>query len=150
MALVLADIRAALTTQIKAAVTNAQMSGYLLANPTTPSFELQLHEHDGVTYDLAMGRGLDQLKLVLRGFVSNGFDIEAQKRLDGWLASSGGESIKAAVESDRTLGGTVSDAHVSSAGGHRTFSITTMAVGVAPVNQLYLGAEWIIDILGKG
>jgi hypothetical protein len=144
VATLLADIRAALTTQVKAVVTDAQMSGYLLASPTTPSFELQLHEHDGITYDLAMGRGLDKWRLVLRGFVSNGFDIEAQKRLDGWLASSGGESIKAAVESDRTLGGAVSNVHVSSAGGHRSFTVASL-----PHIQ-FLGAEWIVDILSKG
>lgn len=145
----LATIRSAIAANVKAAVKGAQCSGYLLDQPTTPSFELAVHP-DGIDYDLAMSRGLDKVVLLLRGFVSSGFDVSSQKRLDGWMKSTGGESVKAAIEvrdgpqNNVTLGGLVQDCQVTHVTEPRTFTVS----GVS--NAIHIGAEWTIELLATG
>lgn len=139
-AMSLASVRAGLAANIKAAIRDAQCNGYLLASPTAPGFEVEPSE---VQYDLAMGRGVDEWTLIVRGFVGDASDIGAQKQLDAWLASSGAVSVKAAIESDRTLGGAASTLRVTQAAGYRKY-------GAPGSNITYLGAEWTVVVDGPG
>lgn len=134
----LTDIREALAANL-ASITGLQQSAYLLSNPTPPAAEVQPSEID---YDAAFQRGMDEWTLIVRVFVGVSSDIGAQKRLDGMIASSGASSIKAAVESDRTLGGAVDDLRVTRCTGYRVFA----REGGAGV----LGAEWEVQVIARG
>lgn len=115
--------------------TDPQVSPYGLTNPTLPS--LMLIGLDEITYDRAMQRGLDEWTFILQGLVGLVSDIGAQKLLDQMLDSTGAASVKAAVETDRTLGGAVHDTRVVSTTGYRQY---TMSLGEV------LGCEWLIRV----
>ena len=73
--------------------------------------------------------------------VSTSVDETAQNALDGYLASSGTGSVFAALESDKTLGGSAQNSTVS--------QITTY--GFVPWNDLrYWGAELAVNVLATG
>lgn len=133
MAAIREALRAALRT-----IPGCQVSAYLLANPTLPSLMITAGE---VEYDTAMARGLDTWTLLVQGMVALTTDEGQQKQLDKWRASSGAESVKAAVESDRTLGGVVQDARVVMVSEDRVY-------GIDP--NLRLGCEWTVRVLATG
>lgn len=111
-----------------------QFTGYLLTPPEPPCFEIDF-PNDGLVFDVG---GSDQLQLIVRGIVSLGEPDEAQQTLDEWLDNEGSTSVKAAIESDRTLGGSVANLNVTRATGHRRLA--------TPDGAAYLAAEWTVDI----
>lgn len=138
----LANIRAGIAANIRAAIPEAICTGYLLESPISPAFEV---EFAGQVYDSAMSRGLDEWRFTIRGLVSQSvLDEGAQKKLDAWLASTGGESIKAALEADRTLDGSVSDSRVERVGPVRQFS------PISSPGTSYYGAEWTLMAIAAG
>lgn len=135
----LADIRSALASQIRDVFPDTQVTGYNLPNAFAPAFEVEL---DRIVYDGAMASGLAEAFFTIRGFASGGTDVASQMRLDPWLMSAGG-SLKDAIDSDRTLGGTVMDS--------RLISLSKIAVfsqdrGVTN----FFGAEWTLRVLVSG
>jgi len=67
------------------------------------------------TFDLNNARGLDQANLDVFVIVQRFSERTGQNKLDKYLAGSGDYSIKAAIESDRTLGGACNTLRVTSA-----------------------------------
>ena len=67
------------------------------------------------TFDLNNARGLDQANLDVFVIVQRFSERTGQDKLDTYLAGSGNNSIKAAIESDRTLGGACNTLRVTSA-----------------------------------
>ena len=67
------------------------------------------------TFDLNNARGLDQANLDVFVVVQRFSERTGQNKLDKFLAGSGAYSIKAAIESDRTLGGACDTLRVTSA-----------------------------------
>jgi hypothetical protein len=126
-------LRAALDT-----IADWQVSAYMLASPTPPAMHIFPEEID---YDGAMHRGMDTLMFTVEAFAGISSDIGAQKKLDQMLAPSGATSVKAAVEADRTLGGIVSDLHITKATGYRVYELHGAAR--APV----LGCQWSVEII---
>jgi hypothetical protein len=138
----LSVIRSGLVTNLNA-IPNVQISGYRLANPTPPG----IHVFPGagsqdITYDLAMHRGLDRVPFTVQAFVGATTDQGAQKLLDKFINPTGTQSVKTAVEADRTLSGAVQDLHVTSCTGDRIY----VTEGRTPL----LGAEWVVEILALG
>lgn len=131
----LATIRAGIAANLST-ISGLNASAYVRSKPPLPAAEV---EPDGTTYDLAMGRGLDRMKMRVRVFVGLISDTGAQKRLDLMLASTGATSVKTAIEADRQLGGAVADLRVTGVSGYRIYG----ADGPSPV----LGAEWDIEVL---
>lgn len=132
----LAAIRTGLTTNITAVVTDAIMTGYLVTPPTDVCFEIDTITNTEITFS----RGLDEIELVVRGIIKAGEPDEAQKRIDNWLDGTGGESVKAAIETDKTLGGACDTCRVTSWRGPLRFG--------ADPNTLWLCAEWTVQIYG--
>lgn len=66
-----------------------------------------------IEFDKAMGRGLDQYEFNIVIFVERMDSRNAEGLLDGYAASAGATSVKAAIESARTLGGACSDLRVT-------------------------------------
>lgn len=67
------------------------------------------------TFDLNNARGLDQANLDVVVLVQRLSERSGQNDLDKYLAGSGDFSIKAAIESDLTLGGACNTLRVTSA-----------------------------------
>ena len=139
----LADIRAGIAANLatlQGAPDNVQISAYMLANPTPPT--LQVMGPDEIDYDQAMSRGMDEWRIIVQGFVGAATDEGSQVNLDEWLAPFGALSVKAAIESDRTLGGAVMDSYVESASGYKLYTLDSQFQ--------VLGAEWIVRLLKAG
>lgn len=134
------DIREGLRANIEAGVTDFQVSAYMLANPTPPTIHLFPEE---VMYDEAMRRGLDEIRITVQAFVGLVSDQGAQVRLDELLAPAGAGSLKAAVEADPTLGGTVDDLRVVGATGYKVYSVGGQVSTV-------LGCEWTVHVIAIG
>lgn len=68
-----------------------------------------------IDFDAAMARGLDTAHVDVLLIVQR-MDVQSgQDALDGYLAGTGSGSVKAAIEADKTLSGSCSDARVLSA-----------------------------------
>ena len=135
----LAELRAGLATNL-GTIADVQVSAYMLGNPTPPTIHLLPEE---ITYDGAMGRGMDTWTITVQAFVGLVSDVGAQKRLDQMLAPTGATSVKAAVEADRTLGGKCSDLRVVSASGYKVYALAGQQGAV-------LGCEWTVQIIAIG
>jgi len=124
-----------------ATIVGVQSNAYMISAPTPPCFFVQPGEVD---YNTTMQGGTYRWELVLTGLASLGStDVGAQKILDRWLARTGPSSVRAAIESDRTLGGVVQEVEVPSASGYRIYQRDGSG-GVA------LGAEWTVIVYARG
>lgn len=133
----MAAIREGLAANLRA-IQGFDVSAYLKSNPNPPAIHLY---PDEVTYDAAMNRGLDDLYFIVQAFVATSLDQDAQQKLDLMLAKSGATSIKAAIESDRTLGGVVSDTHVVNSDTYTTYERGD--------GSILLGANWRVRVLAN-
>jgi hypothetical protein len=116
-----------------------QVSAKMLANPTPPAAHVFPAE---TQFDRAFGRGQDFQILTVQVLVGTVMDEAAQDQLDAYLAGSGAQSVKAAVESDKTLGGACFDLRVVSATGYRRIT----QEGQPEV----LVCEWSVEVNGPG
>jgi hypothetical protein len=69
-------------------------------NPPVAVIQIQ-----SVTYHRAMGGGLSEWDFVISVVAGRMGDRSAQRTLDDWMSWDGASSIRAAIESDKTLGG---------------------------------------------
>jgi hypothetical protein len=134
----LADIRAGLA-QALSAIPGVQANAYATSAPTPPCFFVQ---PDDITYDTALRRGYDTWRMRVTGLAALTFSEGGQMVLDQWLATAGANSVKAALETDVTLGGVAETLTVQSVTGYRTYQ--REAGGVA------LGAEWTVLVYARG
>ena len=66
------------------------------------------------SYRSTMGRGTYHLDVEIGVFTSTGVDRVGQRKLAAFASQTGDASIRAAIETDSTLGGTVSTSYLSS------------------------------------
>jgi hypothetical protein len=111
----ISDIREGLARNL-AVIADVQVSAYMPLSPTMPAIYVTPASID---YDRSMMRGLDVLTFTLTAMISLGLDKSSQVRLDGLMSPSGGESVKEAIEAERTLGGIVQDVRVTRVAGYR-------------------------------
>jgi hypothetical protein len=127
-----ASIRAGLVANL--APLGLQSKGYVLGSPSPPTIECF---PSGVQYDAAMQRGMDELTWTVRITVALTLDVPAQEKLDQYLAKAGSLSVKALIESEPTLGGSVDDLHVSEATGYQ----------LDPDTGQKLSADWTVNLI---
>jgi len=128
-------VREALAANLSV-IPNVQVSAYMLANPSPPA----IHLYPGPTeFHQAMGGGAEFWSFTVQAFVALVSDIGSQQRLDRMLASDGPDSVRAALESDPTLGGECDDLIVTERTGYQIFS----PQGRGEI----LGAEWSVRVL---
>ena len=131
----IATIREGLARNLES-LRNVQVSAYMLASPTPPC----LHIFPAtVEYDRSMHRGLDFVNFTIEAFVAFGLDQGGQIRLDKMLSPTGLDSVKEAIERDRTLGQMVQDLWVSRMSNYRTVQIPNQ-------NDEALSATWIVTV----
>jgi len=91
---------------------------------------------DRLVYDLNARRGADTYFFTIMLLVGRADDRAAQNNLDAFIVGDG--SIKAAVESDRTLGGVANTCRVTEMGNY-----SSMSVG----DTLYLAASFTVEVV---
>lgn len=128
----LGDVRAGIAANLDS-IEDVQISAYVLSNPTPPVIWVRPRPESS-TYHRAMGDGLSELVMLVQAYVGTPTDVGAQKHLDRFLDLTGPDSVKAAVESDKTLGGVADDLVVQECTGYLEYQ--------RPDGSTALGAEW--------
>jgi hypothetical protein len=127
-------IREALAATLSTVI-GIQVSPWMLGNPLPPT----AHIFPGpVDYHQAMQNGHSNWELTVQVLVPNVSDIGSQQQMDGFLATDGALSVKAALESERTLGGAVDTLQVVSTTGYKVFDL--------PSGSEALGADWTVRV----
>lgn len=104
-------VRAGLGTALDT-ITGLRVFDYVPDSLSPPAAVVEPLEVD---YDEAMNRGLDFYRAFILVIVGRMSDRSSQDRLDAYVTGSGASSVKAALETDRTLGGACSTLQVTSA-----------------------------------
>lgn len=122
-----------------AAIKGLQVNAYRLTRPTLPS----AHIFPGpVEYDTAGSRGEDKWEFIVQVFVAKTLDKASQIRIDRFLNPSGAESVKAALEADRQLGGAAYDLRVVEATGYQEYVIDGIGVRY--------GTDFVVEVRASG
>ena len=105
--------------------------------PEDPKPPVAVVIFDRVEFDTAMARGLDmylfKVVLVLGRVNTRG----TEEALDGYLSGNGSTSLKAAIESDRSLGGEAQDLRVTSGENVRELVVADIT---------YVAADFLITV----
>tara|TARA_B110000285_G_scaffold6223_1_gene6528 strand:- start:84 stop:488 length:405 start_codon:yes stop_codon:yes gene_type:complete len=104
-------------------------------NPTPPIGIVNL---ESVDYDGAMQGGLTTYSFVVTVIVGRAAEREMQRKLDAYCDPTGSQSVKLAIESDKTLSGEVYDLRVERSSGMGSIIIN---------DQNYLAAEFTVTVL---
>jgi hypothetical protein len=134
------QIRAGLATNL-ATIPNVQASAYMIANPTPPTVWVR---PDKTSYHEAMQNGLACKYFTVTAFVGVIADQGSQMLLDKMLDETGATSVKAAIESDKTLGGLVQDLIVTDHNGYQVFA--DPQVGRSMGQGQLLAADWTVEV----
>jgi hypothetical protein len=131
----ISQIRSALATNL------ATISGLRTAAeiPDLPNPPIAIVSLDSVTYDQAYAKGMTTYNFTITVIVGRSAEREAQRKLDAYI-SPGTNSVKNAIESNKTLGGYAYDCRVVSMNsvGSLTISDTT-----------YLAADFTVTVIAN-
>jgi hypothetical protein len=129
------QIRSALATNL------STISGLRTAAeiPDLPNPPVAVVSLDSVNYDQAFAKGMTSYTFTITVIVGRSAEREAQRKLDGYI-TPGANSVKNAIESDKTLGGYAYDCRVVSMNsvGSVTISDTT-----------YLAADFSVTVIAN-
>jgi len=103
-------IRSGLATNL-ATISGLRTAAEIPDNPSPPIAVVQLRSID---YDQAFQKGLAVYTFVVTVIVGRSAEREAQRRLNDYSDNTGSSSVKTAIQSDRTLGGSAFDCRVVS------------------------------------
>ncbi len=126
-------IRQGIATNL-AGVPGLRTSAEIPDNPTPPIGIVNL---ESVEYDGAFNRGLTTYNFVVTVIVGRAAERSMQRKLDGYCDPVGQNSVKLAIESDKTLSGEVYDLRVE-----RGTSIGSITIN----DQTYLAAEFTVTV----
>jgi hypothetical protein len=107
--------------------------------PDLPNPPIAIVALNNVSYDRAYANGMSSYTFTVTVIVGRSAEREAQRKLDGYI-SPGANSVKNAIESDKTLGGYAYDCRVVSMDsvGSLTISDTT-----------YLAADFTVTVIAN-
>lgn len=117
------------------ATINGLRTANLIPDQVNPPIAIVTPE--GISFDTAFARGLDEYNFTILVVVHRVAERSAQNSLDAFCNPTGATSIKTAIESDRTLGGTAQTLRVTDL---RTYQ----ALSVGDVD--YLAAEFSVVV----
>lgn len=125
-------IRSGLATNL-ATISGLRTAAEIPDNPSPPIAIVQLRSID---YDQAFQRGLAVYTFVVTVIVGRSAEREAQRRLNDYSDNTGSSSVKTAIQSDRTLGGSAFDCRV----------VSLDNIGSLQLNDAtYLAAEFTVN-----
>ena len=105
--------------------------------PEDPKPPVAVVTFDSVNYDTSMGRGLDEYTFRVILVIGRVNTRGAEQNLDAFLSGSGSKSVKAAIESDRTLGGEANDLRVTTGTNLREVVVS---------EATYLASDFVITV----
>jgi hypothetical protein len=132
----ISDLRDGIATNL-ATITGLRTSAEVPDNPSPPIAIVQLQR---VAFDGAFQGGMTTYEFLVSVVVGRVAEREAQRRLDAFASTSGDASIKAAIESDRTLDGECFDLRVS-----EMQNIGAVLLGEAS----YLAADFAVTVYAE-
>ena len=105
--------------------------------PDSPNPPQAIINLDTIDYDGAMKQGLTTYSFVITLIVGRAAERHMQRKLDAYCQNTGTQSVKLAVESNRSLSGAVFDLRVERAN----------VLGSITINdQTYLAAEFTVTV----
>jgi hypothetical protein len=125
------DLRTAIATNL-ATISGLRTSPTLPDNPNPP---IALVTPISVSFDDSFKRGMQTYTFVISVIVGRVDERTAQNKLDAFVSSTGTQSIKLAVESDKTLGGNAFDCRITEM---RNYGELTIG------DVIYLSAEFTL------
>ena len=105
--------------------------------PSDPKPPVAVVMPNSITFDTAFARGLDEYEFIVLVIVGKVDDRTAQNALDGYCNPTGAESVKTAIERDKTLGGNAQTLRVTNM---RNYSALSIA------ENTYLAAEFTVQV----
>ncbi len=132
----ISTIRAGIATNL-ATIAGLRTSAWIPDQINPP---IAVVKPDSISYDTAFGRGLDTMEFSVLCIVGRVDERSAQATLDAYCATTGTASIKAAIESDATLGSAISDLRVTAMRNY-----TSLNVG----DVTYLAAEFAVTVYAQ-
>jgi len=131
----IAEIRAGLAANI-ATISGLRVAAEIPDNPSPPIAVIALNN---VSYDLDFNRGMTLYNFTVTLIVGRVAERDAQRKLDAY-AGNGERSIKTAVQSDRTLGGSAFDCRLS-----EMSTLGALNLG----EQTYLAADFAVQVYAE-
>lgn len=133
----LTQIRQGIGTNVSNNITSISVYNYTPDRSEPPL--LIVGVLDNLEYDTTMQRGADTYVIPCRLLIANVDAQLAQETLDGFIASSGADSIKQAIESDVTLSGVVSSVRVTEARDYGSYTMN---------NTDLIGVDFMVEVVG--
>lgn len=127
-------IRNGIAANLSSAIPSLRVHGLIPDQINPPAALVRPSRTD---YDQTMGRGLDEIEMLVLLIVGRMDDRSAQLALDAYCDTTGTSSVKRAIESNRTLSGVINDLRVTQM---RNYGPVEFA-GAA-----YLGAEFVVSV----
>lgn len=129
----ISNIRTGIATNI-GTISGLRTAAEIPDNPNPPIAVVNL---DGIDYHQAFKNGLTRYNFTVTVVVGRVAEREMQRKLDSYLGVTGSQSVKAAIESNRTLSGEVYDLVV----------VNSNSIGSITINdQTYLAAEFTVTV----
>jgi hypothetical protein len=129
----ISSIRSGLATRL-ATITGLRTAATI---PDSPNPPIAIVIPDSINFDDTFHRGMDTLNFKILVIVGRADERTAQNSIDGFCATSGSSSIKAAIEGDKTLGGTAYDCRVTTMSNYGSVLIGEVT---------YLSCEFIVVV----
>jgi hypothetical protein len=105
--------------------------------PDSPNPPMAIVVLDSIDYHQAMQNGLTRYNFTVTVVVGRAAERQMQRKLDSYCAVTGSQSVKAAIESNRTLSGEIYDLVVTGSN----------SIGSILINdQTYLAAEFTVTV----
>jgi hypothetical protein len=123
----MSDIRTGLANRL-ATVAGLRYTSTVPDNPNPP---VGIVLPEGVKYDDTFQRGMNTYTLTVMIIVGRADERSAQNKLDTFVSSTGNNSIKLAIEADKTLGGKVFDTRVTELRNYGQITISDVVYLVA-------------------
>jgi hypothetical protein len=131
----ISDIRAGIAANL-ASITGLRTSAEIPDNPNPPVAIVSL---DSVNYDRAYAKGMVDYSFTVTVIVGRSAERIAQRTLDTYI-STGQNSIKNAIELDKSLGGAAYDCRVTSLN----------SIGSIQLNDnTYLAADFTVTVIAN-
>jgi hypothetical protein len=130
----ISNIRTGIATRL-ATISGLRTSSFIPDNPNPP---IAIVQPVNIIFDTAFRRGADTLEFTITLLVGQVSERTSQSKMDGYCATTGSTSVKAAIEGDKTLGGSCYDCRVTQM---RSFG----SIIVGEIN--YLGAEFVVSVI---
>ena len=127
----LTDIRDGIATNL-GTISGLRTAAELPDNPSPPIAVVALRS---IEYDQSFAKGLAVYTFTVTVIVGRVAEREAQRRLNAYSDNTGSSSVKSAIESDKTLGGSAFDVRV----------VSLDNIGQLQLNDAtYLGADFTV------